>query len=399
MPDSEHETEATVSRDGVTVYQTFTTEEFGVPTVALKLVSDRSGPVRVGLRVDLPASLDIEKIGFHPEYREDGWTVGDGEITFEADLDPESELTTMYAIDSPTSEQQTALLDSLSVERVEPVTPDEVDTSTLVELDEDDVKTLDPGAGPEDTSSPASPEAESGDETTGSAGAPPSTTDPSAEPDERSESGDQWGESPESGATDPPTDEGSETGGDPAETAGGESVKRDDPPDLSAYSAEALVAELDRRASADDLPEETRERIDGLASDRADAAELDARLSHLQKRMSDMEAYTDPVRDLHEEHGHPVEVVDRLERRLAEFGDRLDSIDERLAAVDESVADIEPRFEEVAADVESVRSDVATVKADVESVETEQERMASKLSSLSEWRDSVTSALDALGGK
>ncbi len=124
MRDHGDGTESTVSRDGVTVYQTYQEERFGVPTVVLKLVSEREGGADVRLTVDLLPDLHIEEVGFHPDYRREDWSVDADRLTFATGLGPDEEVTTMYAVESLADDQLEALLDNLSIDRVASAGPE-----------------------------------------------------------------------------------------------------------------------------------------------------------------------------------------------------------------------------------------------------------------------------------
>jgi len=118
MRDNDDETESTVSRDGITVYQTYQEERFGVPTVVLKLVSEREEPVEVEVAVGLPPDLHITEVGFHPDYGREDWSVESQRIEFSATIGPEEDVTTMYAVESLADSQLDSLLDNLTIERV-----------------------------------------------------------------------------------------------------------------------------------------------------------------------------------------------------------------------------------------------------------------------------------------
>ncbi len=118
MTDHGNKAESTVSWNGITVYQAYQKERFGVPTVVLKLVSDRDDSAEVRMTVTLPPDLNIEGVGFHPDYGRENWTVDSGRLEFATELDPGEEVTTMYAVESLATDQLDSLLDSLTVEQV-----------------------------------------------------------------------------------------------------------------------------------------------------------------------------------------------------------------------------------------------------------------------------------------
>ena len=97
MGDQSHSKETTVSGEGISVHQLYTEEEFDVPSVVLRIVSERDEPAEMRLTVP---EIDARKVGFHPEFESDSWSINDEMLTFESEIGPEEELTTIYAVET-----------------------------------------------------------------------------------------------------------------------------------------------------------------------------------------------------------------------------------------------------------------------------------------------------------
>lgn len=376
MDTQRHDTEATVIRDGLTVRQTYAQERFDIPTVALELDSARDEPVRARLVVDLPAALDIDEVGFHPNFRRDSWTVENGRLAFEADVPSDRTITTMYAIETLQPDQLDALLANLHIDRVS-VAPGEA-------------------SGPTDDA------------------ADPDSTDHDGE-----ETPDAWSvESVDASADAPDSDLESEWD---AARAGETADRRADRTGLSAYSAMDLVTELVARLSGADSRTDTG-RVQSVLPEKTGQSlvEDNRRVTDLQRRMSDVEAVLEPIRELPDY--DPVETFEGLDDRFETLAEDVDAVaervdgvaekvDERMDHVDERTAEIDARIDTVAEDVETVTDDVdalaatveqiaddvAELSSDVATIESNQQSLESEVSGLSEWRANVKNVLRTIG--
>jgi FtsZ-binding cell division protein ZapB len=416
MRDHGDGTESTVSRDGVTVYQTYQEERFGVPTVVLKLVSERAA-ADVHLTVDLPPDLHIEEVGFHPDYRREDWSVARNRLTFETGLGPDEEVTTMYAVESLAADQLDALLDNLSIERVADASgPDSTsgfdphparrsdrspggataaddagdaageataeDLQAQVETypagdDQEEVSAadvdfstgpdetlIDPIESGEDTDPPTddSDPAGADDAAAGSADAD-NTDDESEATDGESAPATGWEESPASD-----TDEVEADAETDVEDATEDTTDADE---LADYSTTELVAELDQRVQAGGFTDQDRERLYELLLGEAGGTTVsdELRVAHLQKRVSDLEASMEAVNEFDDQHGSIAEAFADLQAELASLDKRVDSIDRNVSR-----------------------------QADrIDALEDGQEALESEVSALSTWRERVRSTLGALG--
>jgi predicted nucleic acid-binding Zn-ribbon protein len=88
-----------VSDDDVRVEKSFAREEFPVPAIKFRLVSERDEPVHVRLVDRIPEEFPMEGIGFHPDYESDNWTAyKDHRVEYERTLEPEETTVTVYGI-------------------------------------------------------------------------------------------------------------------------------------------------------------------------------------------------------------------------------------------------------------------------------------------------------------
>lgn len=335
--------EATVTHGAVTVTQVSEDEQFGVPAVTLTFASDRDAPVRVRVAVELPAELGIEEVGFHPEYRGDDWEVADGRLTFETDLAPEAELTTVYAVGSARAGQLAALLDGLTVEQI-------------TELSD-----------PADTGGPGSE-------------LPPSAETTAAGSDTEATAF-EWGE--ESAASG-----GDRTAAD-ADAVGTPAGEEAAPAGLDDCSTARLLAELDSRVDEGGLTEQDRAQLRALLGD-ADAPQI----ARLQGRLAAVEACLESVlSDASERsggggHGTPRGTTPQYEQCGRTDGDfdagarrlaaqrRLDALEGGLAEVRQ---DLDGGIEEITTRIDALESEVAALREDVESGSDRRE------SALDEW--------------
>ncbi|PSP89628.1 hypothetical protein BRC90_04705 [Halobacteriales archaeon QS_4_69_34] len=331
MSDADAASEVTVAADGVTVTKSYEPERFSVPAIAFGIRSERDAPATVRILDTIPEGVSVDDIGFHPEYGREHWEVDGRDAVFERDLDAGEEDLTVYGVRA---------VDEDTIERfiTEPALSVAGEGSGA-----------DPATEPDSTSEPAAGSASTGSggtstaaETTASGGGATDRTDATA-----GTGGDA--------SVDVPSAENRDTatGGAAASAAAG-------------GVAAALAAELrDGEVDRDD-----RERIASALGDEAGTGEggdgTDARIKHLQSRVSDIEAYSDALEEFIEGTGPARQVLDDLDERVGE-------IDGRVAALDERVDDLDTRVAGNAEAVESLDASLETVRADVDALRTEVE--------------------------
>ena len=85
--------------DDVRVEKSFARDEFPVPAIKFRLVSESDDPVHVRLVDRIPEDFPMEGVGFHPEYESDNWTAyKDHRVEYERTVEPGESTVTVYGI-------------------------------------------------------------------------------------------------------------------------------------------------------------------------------------------------------------------------------------------------------------------------------------------------------------
>ena len=375
MSDKGDDVESTINRDGITVYQTYREERFGVPTIVLKLVSEYGEPVEIGIVVDLLPDLQIEEVGFHPEYGRENWTVDSDRLEFSDEIEPGEEVTTMYAVESLAADQLDSLLENLSIatidvdsEKAEPVSRSESQPDSQAgTVPAEDVTA-------EILQSKDDPDQETDDRNGASeSGAAEDSDERDAEPDvDGTEHEDQeTGHGTESEHVD--EEEASEDA--EAEDVAGE----EDEEDSEDEETEDEADEVEAVPGAETVTEEGTGKEEAAVGEgsgeggqkvttpaQAELSDLStgALFQELQRRISDFEASVAEIEEFDAQHGRPVVA-------FAELTEELETLEERVEATEN----------------------------DVDSLAADQEELESEVTTLQEWRDRVKSTLSALGSQ
>ncbi|MEF8907846.1 MAG: hypothetical protein V5A13_08285 [Haloarculaceae archaeon] len=419
--------EVTVSADGITVVKRFEEDEFPVPAIAFEFRSARDEPVTVRLRDVVPEGIAVEDLGFHPEYGSEYWTVDEGGISFERELEAGAEYTTVYGIRATETEDIEQFLVEPTIEAVDPPLPDSTgDTDEHAESPEADVV---PG------NQDAVKEAISGE------GAVPGLED--EEEDEGEDEGEEAGPEVDAEALDldEPTAEAAgeeETSGAVEETdaAAGDDSEPDAEAAAAAETSDVAEADSDEGASDDEQGEEPEPAIkevatgeaaaqategsllatlaDEIRSNEVDEEDLEllrdaveatdsvdgsaeARIRQLQRDVADLRAYTDALDEFLDENGTAQQVledardrIDDFETRLGEFGETVERVEaeaddatstardaeqrvgtlrEEVDGVHEDVEDVEDGIDDLEEGLDDVQEDVEDVEEDIDDVE------------------------------
>lgn len=113
-----------IESKGVTVTKRYEPEAFAVPTISLEIRSTQELPAEVRLEEPIPESFSPDGIGFHPDFDDDQWSIGDERLVFEGRIDPETTLVTIYGIRIENDEDAKAFMNrpELAVSVMEPDT-------------------------------------------------------------------------------------------------------------------------------------------------------------------------------------------------------------------------------------------------------------------------------------
>lgn len=423
----------TVSSEGITVHQLLTEEEFGVPSVVLKIASNREDTALVRLVV---SNVEAERIGFHPDFRDESWSIDDGRLGFECEMEPGEEITTLYAVEAQESEAIEAAIDSLQLLTVESLeseadplaTGDTVfngspDTGEFgIERDPDDTL-IDPDESAETEFVEAEASAEhtvaesdeqEGTETTETSQEQPTGTDDSPEKTliDLEETGDTGAETTERVSEDEdvefehlseesskraPNEEANDMANEDSSPATEHSTDKQ----LNRVSTTELVDELVARVEDQDLSSQHRHRLQsaGLIEEDGRDGVKEAQIAHLQSRMSDIETFTESIEQLFERHGPPAQLFDEYEGKLDQVQRQLEAVSDEVETTAEAVDGVEPRLQAVEEEVDGVDEELASMNDDLETVKRNQEVLESDMRNLKTWRKKVTGALEAFMGE
>ncbi len=355
MSDSQAYEEVTVASDGVIIVKRFEEDEFPVPAIAFEFESEREEDVTVRMSDTVPDGIEVEDLGFHPEYGSEFWTINDETITFERELEAGGSYTTVYGIRATGSDDVQQFLTEPVIEEVDPPLPEDADDTVVPESGDDVVKDAIAGDG----------------------------EIPGLEDDD--DGGDDSAEDVTLNLNDPNEQEESEAEADgesdSTEGEGGGTVT------LAGGSlAGALANEIrEQNVSGEDL-KLLRRALDVAAKN--DGVNQ-ARIEQLQSDISDLRAYTGALETFLEENGTGDELIREFETELESFDDRLQSVQSEIESNSEQV-------ETVSGELESVQETVSAVDEEVDSIGEEVDSVSGEMESVSEEVEGVSSGLAEL---
>ena len=356
MSDSQAYEKVTVTSDGVAVIKRFEEDEFPVPAIAFDFESDRDESVTVTLSDTVPDGIEVEDLGFHPEYGSEFWTIDDETITFERELEAGGSYTTVYGIRATGSDDVEQFLTEPTVESVDPPLPEDESSSAgdiIPETDDNVVK-----------------DAITGD------GEIPGLEDEDDEDEEV--------------ATLELNDPNSSETGESDAAGGGEA-------DAVSVEAGSLTAALateirQQNISGEDLKLLRRALDVAAENDSSDRARID----QIQNDVADLRAYTSALEEFLDENGTGEELIEGFEQELQSFDDRLATIQSdiesnsaELDAVSETVSTVDEEMDSLGDDVADVRGDIGSVEAEVTDVSGELEALDSSI-------DEIESSIEEL---
>ena len=373
MSDSQAYEEVTISSDGVTVVKRFEEDEFPVPAIAFEFESTRDESVTVRMSDTVPEGIEVEDLGFHPEYGSEFWTIDDDTITFEREIEAEGSYTTVYGIRATGSDNVQQFLTEPTIESVDPPLPEgEQDDPEDVIPETDDNVVKDAISG--DGEIPGL-EDEDGDEADEEDVATLELNDPNES---------------ESTATEGDEQSASEEGDEPTISASGESLTA------------ALAAEIrQKNVSGEDL-KLLRRALDVAAQEDSGGSNR-ARIEQIQDDISDLRAYTSALEEFLNENGTGEQLIEDFEQQLNSFDQRLESVQSELqsnsdevSAVNEEVEEMSETVSTVDSEVESLGDEVDEVSNDVSSIESEVEDVSSDLEEMDATVDELDASIDEI---
>ncbi|PSP93973.1 hypothetical protein BRC91_07855 [Halobacteriales archaeon QS_4_62_28] len=340
MSDSQAYEEITVASDGVTVVKRFEADEFPVPAIAFNFESDRTEPVTVTLTDVVPEDVAVEDLGFHPEYGSEHWTIDDDRITFDREIEPESEYTTVYGIRATGTDNVEQFLTEPAISSVDP--PLEEDESNIVGEGSDAVKDVISG---DADSVPGLEDAEDEDIET------LDLKDPNNEGEVRQASrADATGED---GDTDTSTN-GTASNAN-VEVAGDNLIS-------------AMANELRNNEVTKEDVQILRKAFD-LASD--NDGSVAARVDKLQQDVNNVVAYTDALESFLDENGTGEQLIEGFRDDVESLRTDFDAFESDIESVQSTASANNEQVESLSADVQAVESSVESVESQVGNVESE----------------------------
>ncbi len=353
MSDSQAYEEITASSDGVSVIKRFEEDEFPVPAIAFEFESDRDESIVVQMSDTVPEGIEVEDLGFHPEYGSEYWTIDDETITFEKELQAGGTYTTVYGIRATGSDDVEQFLTEPVIEDVDPpLSENEMPDDVIPETDDDVVKDAIAGDG-----EIPGLEEEDDDEDDDTEDLTLELNDPN-EPGEPTE-----------------TDESAETS---TVTESEDTSSTTSGPDISLDESN-LVSQLANEIRQENVSGQDikllRRALGVSASGGGNESANQARLEQLQRDISDLRAYTSALEEFLGENGTGEELIEEFEDELASFDERLESVQseletnsEEVDSVSDTVSDVDDELDTLSDDVAEMGDELDTVKDDIDAV-------------------------------
>lgn len=353
MSDSQAYEEVAVSTDGVTVLKRFEEDEFPVPAIAFEFESQRDEEVTVTLTDEVPEGVEVEDLGFHPEYGSEYWTIDEDRISFEKTLDANVEYTTVYGIRATGTDDVEQFLTEPVLDEVDPPLPDgEVPSDDIVpESDDDIVKDVIAGDGEV-----------------------PGLEDDADVDEEEIETLDLKDPNADDGSQEVTVDDSD--GADQTEDA-----------DVDGSVVAAMAAEI----RSNDVPMQDlkllQRAIDQLSDGDTNGSApssgaRDARIERLQTDIADLRAYTDALEEFLEENGTGEQLIEDFESQLESFSSDLDAMESELAETSETVESVASEMSTVSSEMDEVTDEVGDIESSVSEMEESVETLQSAVEEL-----------------
>jgi archaellum component FlaC len=345
MSDSQAYEEITVASDGVTVTKRFEADEFPVPAIAFNVQSKRSEAVTLRLVDSVPDDVAVEDLGFHPEYGSEYWTIDDDTISFEKEIEPGSEYTTVYGIRATGTDDVEKFLTEPTIESVDP--PLEESEEDLVGGDGNAVKDVISGE---------------------------SDSVPGLEDDEGDEDIETLN------LKDPNSEGAVEADGEDGEAVSGEDV------DVETGNVVAAMANEIRQnnVSANDV-KLLKRALDAVSNDDdPDGGVNTARLNRIQNDIADLRAYTDALEQFLAENGTGDEVIEEFSERLDSFESELDSFEAEIDSAKSAAQAATEEIDELGNEVDGIDNDLSDVEGTVDSIEGELDSLEAEIEDVRE---------------
>ncbi|HET7325609.1 MAG TPA: hypothetical protein VFJ06_14875 [Halococcus sp.] len=377
MSDADTTAEPTVTEGEITVRKSYETDEFPVPAVAFDISSERKDEAMVRVVDTVPEGIPAEDLGFHPDYGSDHWSVEDGNPVFERRLDPGEEYLTVYGIRTSDHDPEQFMTEpSLDVRGL----GDDTETEEAEEPDE--TEETDEAEESEEATTPGSDSSQAARDVISGEGTVSGLDDEDETVEEVDISGTETDE------TDQPT-EASETDDEGTNDAGRTDERSGEMTLPDGGVGAALAAEL----RDGNLSESDRELLTEELNDTNAGSEV--RLTHLQSRISDLEAYTDALEEFIDEHGPARQLIEDLTDQLETVEAELDSLDDRTSENESAIQELDGRIEENANDIGALDAEISDVNADISEIRDSVGNLREDVDKINGWRTQISTVLGA----
>jgi len=359
MSDAEEYSSMEVSSDGVSVLKRFAEDEFPVPAIAFDFTSDRDETVDMRLTDTVPDSIDVEDLGFHPDYGSEYWSIEDNHIVFERELEGGSTYTTVYGVRAAGEEVEKFLTEP-NIEEVDPPLGSGSGSAGGVD-GEIDLEEGDADGGSSSTSAD-----DSGDEDV-------PTLELNEPAEEASNGGGATASSDSGGGS---STETTETPASPSTGGAGGAVAVGEGELVS-----ALATEIREGNVADEDIEALRSAIG--SSDNGNSGgngSIDARLDQMQNDVNNLRAYTNALEEFLDENGKGEEMIEDFSERLASFEDQIETLEsEVVVGLQRGFDDLEEEFGEFQSEVEEELGVVDEIDEFADEAEERLEELAERI--------------------
>jgi len=340
MSDSQAYEEITVASDGVTVTKRFEADEFPVPAIAFNVQSQRSEPVQLRLVDSVPDDVAVEDLGFHPEYGSEFWDINEDRISFEKEIEPDADYTTVYGIRATGTDDVEKFLTEPEIQSVEP--PLDEDEEDLVGNDGNAVK----------------------DVISGDSDSVPGLEDEDDEDIETLNLKDP--NNPNAGVESGSDGEGD---GDTEASADGEAGPEGE---ATSNVIGAMANEIrQNNVSANDV-KLLKRALDAVSQDTdPDGGVNTARLNRIQNDIADLRAYTDALEQFLAENGTGDEVIEEFSERLDTFESDLDDFEAEISSAKSAAQAATEEIDELGGEVDELDDGLDNVEGTVDTIEGE----------------------------
>ena len=357
--------ERTVTEAGIAVTKSYETDEFPVPTVDFRVRSERDDGVTVRLVDAIPDGVPSGDLGFHPDYGGDNWAIEGDSAVFERSIAPGEEYRTVYGIRTDDHDPDRFMTDpELTVDAPEGSATEPADTGTE--------STDDEPTAPGRDSSQAARDVITGDREVAGLDGDDTVEDVTISGDDPATT---------DGPANAAADDAGATGGANTDRAGaGRGVPE-------GGVGAALAAEL----RDGDLAESDRQLL--AAELDTDDASGEVRFSHLQSRISDLEAYTDALEEFIDENGPARRLIEDLTDDIERIEDELAALDERTEANERAIERLDDDVAANADDIEALDKGLADAEAEIDETQASIAELRSDIDDIDEWRGRISSVL------